>query len=123
MNIIICILAGIALATLSTRKWKLKTLRNASLLLLFCGLLFSSIAHIVNIADMPPTKEFIQKLNIPPGIILTHQDYGFWAQFSGHKTIIDPYTQTIPWQQKSNTESMFRLTELEKTQQLLNKYK
>ncbi|MEM3154622.1 MAG: hypothetical protein QW165_03610, partial [Candidatus Woesearchaeota archaeon] len=52
-NVVVSALAGAALAQLAERKWELTFLRQAALLVLFCGLLFSSISHAVTLADLP----------------------------------------------------------------------
>jgi uncharacterized membrane protein len=123
-NAIISITAGTTLATLSQKKWELHYLRNASLLVLFCGLLFGGIAHAVQLSELAPTNEFFKALDIKPATILSHQKYGFWIEHAGHKAIIDDLIQKtkdsedIEW----DTASIFTSTELEKTTKLLNKY-
>ncbi|HLF54869.1 MAG TPA: hypothetical protein VI612_04060 [Candidatus Nanoarchaeia archaeon] len=123
-NIMVSGLVGVALARLAERKWKLSFLRNASLLVLFCGLLFSSIAHANALADLPPVPEFFEVLDIPEGVVLTHESYGFWVEFSGHKAVIDPFWKRAPdaealyW----DVTAMFSSASLEDTMFLLRKY-
>ncbi|PIN75311.1 hypothetical protein COV18_03930 [Candidatus Woesearchaeota archaeon CG10_big_fil_rev_8_21_14_0_10_37_12] len=117
-NIIVSALAGIALAILAKRKWHIKYLRNAALLVLFCGLLFSNIAHAKHLAELPPTQEFFKSLEITQGNILTHKNYAFWVQAAGHKTLIDPIT-TQP--KEADVNQIFYSTDIEKTKQLLYK--
>jgi len=123
-NVIISALAGVALATLAQRKWKLTFLRQGALLVLFCGLLFSGIAHAVNIADAPPSPEFFKALNFPQGTVLTHENYGFWVEAAGHKAVIDPLWKKLPEpeDQKWDVAAMFSSTDLVKTNLLLKKY-
>ncbi len=123
-NILISALAGIALAKLSERKWKLKFLREAALLVLFCGLLFSSISHAVNLSEMEPTPAFFKALEFPPGTVLTHQDYGFWVEIAGHTAVMDPLWQKTPDAQERiwDVMTMFKSAEIEKTNVLLKKY-
>lgn len=95
-NLLLCGLAGVALSWLSDRRWTLQFLRSASLLVLFCGLLFSSVSNIVSLADSPPHPEFFEVLDAPSGVVLTHQDYGFWVQFAGHLAVADPFVSYLP---------------------------
>lgn len=123
-NILISGLVGVALARLAERKWKLSFLRNASLLVLFCGLLFSSISHANALAELPPVPKFFEVLEIPKGVVLTHESYGFWIEFSGHKAVIDPFWRLSPdaealyW----DVAAVFSSTSLEDTMYLLRKY-
>lgn len=121
-NILICILAGTALSKLSQRKWKLTYLRQAALLVLFCGLLFSAISHSVQISDTHPTYNIMKALEFTPSTILTAEKYGFWVEFSRHKAVIDPYEKTITETQKWHADTIFKQIELEKAQQLLKQY-
>jgi len=123
-NMLIAILDGVALSRLASRKWKLSFLRNASLLVLFCGLLFSSISHGVSLADMAPNSAFFEALKFPRGIVLTHESYGFWVEYAGHKAIIDPL-----WRERGEDDlfwdvsAMFSSTNLDDTRQLLDKHR
>ncbi len=123
-NVLVSGLAGVALASLAQRKWELSFLRQAALLVLFCGLLFSSISHAVSLADIPPTTAFFKAIEFEPGTILTHEQYGFWIESAGHKAVIDPL-----WKELSDSEdrawdtaALFSSTDLTKTNTLLRKY-
>jgi hypothetical protein len=123
-NILIASLDGIALSRLASRKWKLSLLRNASLLVLFCGLLFSSISHSVALADMPPSPAFFDALKFPRGNILTHESYGFWIEYAGHKAVINPL-----WRERGDEDlywdvsAVFSSTSLDDTKMLLDKHR
>ncbi|MBW2969868.1 hypothetical protein KY319_01970 [Candidatus Woesearchaeota archaeon] len=123
-NILISALAGIALSKLAERKWQLSFLREAALLVLFCGLLFSGISQAVNISKMQPMPEFFKALEFPPGTVLTHENYGFWVEIAGHKAITDPLWKEIPDSKdiKWDVAMMFGSTEMEKTEKLLKEY-
>ena len=123
-SVVISALAGAALAKLSQRKWELGFLRQAALLVLFCGLLFSSISHAVALADIPPTPAFFKALEFPPGIVLTHENYGFWVEAAGHKAVMDPLWKELlePDDQSWDAAAIFRTTDLTQTNLLLKKY-
>lgn len=123
-NVIVSALAGTALAKLSQREWELGFLRQAALLVLFCGLLFSSISHAVTLADTPPTPAFFKALEFPSGTVLTHENYGFWVESAGHTAVIDPLWKELaaPDDQNWDVEALFKSTDLIKTNLLLRKY-
>ena len=97
---------------------------RAALLVLFCGLLFSSISHSVVLADKQPTPTFFKALEFPSGTVLTHQDYGFWVETAGHKAVMDPLWKELPESAERTWDvtAVFRSTDLEKTKLLLKKY-
>ncbi len=123
-NILVSGLAGVALASLAQRKWELKFLRQSALLVLFCGLLFSSISHAVILADMPPTMSFFKAVEFKPGVILTHEKYGFWIESAGHTAVIDQLWKELPDAEDRiwDTAALFSSTDLQKTKTLLGKY-
>lgn len=123
-NVLVSVLAGIALAKLSERKWKLAYLRHAALLVLFCGLLFSGISHAVSLSDTPPAPAFFKALQFPPTTVMTHEDYGFWVESAGHKAVIDPLWKELPEaeQQYWDATTLFTLTVLDRATPILQKY-
>ena len=120
-NILISGLAGVALAKLSERKWNLGFLREAALLVLFCGLLFSSISQSASLSSMQPTPAFFKALEFPPGTILSHENYGFWIESAGHTAILDPFDKYAD-DRAYDTANIFSLAEIDKTAVLLEKY-
>lgn len=123
-NIIISALAGIALSALAKRKWRITYLRNITLLILFCGILFSGISHAVTLADTQPTPALFDALNIPPGTVLAPEQYGFWIQAAGHRTLLDPLWQHTPHanEQYQDAYALFMTTEPQTAQHLIDKY-
>ncbi len=120
-NIVISGLTGAALSGISKRRWKIKFLRQACLLVLFCSLLFSSITHSINLARIEPKQEIFDALaKIEKEKVLTHTNYGFWVEATGNKPVATPFMkdEEVEW----DIASMFESTELEKTMNLLEKY-
>jgi hypothetical protein len=117
-------LAGFALAWLQSRKWELHFLRDVSLLVLFCGLLFSAVSHIALISDYPPTGEFFESLDIDKGLILTHPKYGFWLESAGFSVVADPYVNYRP-DAESRLESLdniFHTNSIKDAKKILSHY-
>jgi hypothetical protein len=123
-NVVVSALAGVALAKLSQRKWELHFLRQAALLVLFCGLLFSSISHAVSLADTPPTPAFFKALEFPPGTVVTYENYGFWVESAGHTALMDPLWKELadPEDQSWDVAALFKSTDLAQAIPLLKKY-
>lgn len=123
-NLTISSLAGISLAALAKRKWELRSLRQVTLLVLFCGLLFSGISHAVTLSQSPPQPTLFDSLDFSPGTVLTDERYGFWAEAAGHRTLIDPLWHQLPnpETQKWDAHSLLHSLNLRTTRQLLHTY-
>jgi len=123
-SVIVSMLAGVALASFATRKWTLQFIRAASMLVLFCGLLFSGISHAVALADVSPTPSMLRVLNVTPGVVFSHEKYGFWIEAAGHRAVIDGgWEQSMRASElRYDADVLLGSTDLEKTRELLEKY-
>ncbi|MBI4146099.1 hypothetical protein HY489_02060 [Candidatus Woesearchaeota archaeon] len=119
-NAVVCVLSGVALAWLSEHKWHLESIRQASLLVLFCGLLFSGVAHGFEIARSAPSQNFFDVLPVVPGVVLTHEKYGFWLEYAGHRVLGD--LLSYDRETERDMDSLFFSTDVEWTLVLLDKY-
>lgn len=96
INVLLCILAGFAINWLYSRKWVFPFLQRVSILTIICGMLFSAIVHAHLLAELPPDDDLFNSVSIPPSMILTHENYGFWLQYAGHSVIADILTYKQP---------------------------
>jgi len=112
-NIIIAFLAAKAVTFLINRKYSLKTIRDFSMILIICGLLFGTLSYANRMANFPPdhnlqsTLEWMDQ-NLPVDArILSHPDNGFWIRQMAQRTpITDPLTP-------ANTSEVWHLWDLE----------
>lgn len=123
---IVAILAGTGLYMLKRMKWKLKTIKNLTIIILICGLLFSTFSYIGRINNMPPNKEIFDSLewmqSQEQGYVFSHYSNGYYIQYAGFPVIIDDlYYPTNPVV-INDTDTIFYSRNLEKTKRLLDKY-
>jgi hypothetical protein len=130
-NFIVSILGGLALASLIKMKWKLKVIRNFSIILLFCGLIFSSVSYTVRIADQQPNAELMEALewirqNSNEGdVVFSHYTNGFWIQFQAQRPVVlDSLSDySLEFEQRlSDSDEIFSSWNLESTKKQLSKY-
>jgi len=121
-NILVACLAGVALFNLAERKWRLAFLRKASLLVLFCGLLFSSLSHADILAETQPERELFDILDVQRGVVLTHESYGFWVEYAGHTPVIDSFSQQNNRAIYGDVLTALYTTNFDDTMHILNKY-
>jgi len=120
--------AGLGLSTIIKKKWDSELLKNYVIILLICGLIFSSGSFIKELSETGPRKNEIQSLEWlktqEKGRVLSHYKYGHMISgISGFDTYIDK-TYYISSKNKiriSNAENFFYSRDLEKNIEFLNR--
>lgn len=128
-NFIISILAGLALGSLIRRKWKLNIIRNLSILLLFCGLLFSAVSFTVRLSEQQPKADLIDALewikenSDKEDAVFTHYTKGFFVQFYAERPVVaDSIIYPGFDERKDDSSKIFYSWDIELTRDLLAKY-
>jgi len=119
-NVLVSVLAGVALANLALRKWQLDFLRGAVLLVIFCGLLFSGVSQGVSLAKLPPSADFFDALSLPRGVVLSDEKYGFWIEAAGHRAMIDSLVDDPL--RHDDVRRLLNATDLDLARSLFEKY-
>ncbi len=95
-NFAAAVFAGAALSALIKRKWELKPIRNFSIILLFCGILFSAVSYNIRLSEQLPGSEIFEALewlsrNSNEGdVVFSHYSNGFFIQYySGRPSFSD----------------------------------
>ncbi len=108
--LIVSFFAGIAFSIFAKMRWKVKILKNFCLLVLFCGLLFSTISHAVILSEQPPaiqTKEallWLKDKSLPGQKVFSHYTKGFFIQYWAELPVLtDP-----AYEYAENAESLFK---------------
>lgn len=129
-HVVVALLAGYALAFFATMRWSFDDIRVLTLLVLACGLLFSTLAHAVALAQGPPSAELrdaAQALRdtLPAdAVLLAHPDDGFaLAYWSGRRVYLDGWgAQTPDAQQRwAAAQSVWHAQDIEKLRPVLER--
>jgi hypothetical protein len=127
-HVVIALLAGYALAFFATMRWSFDDIRVLTLLVLACGLLFSTLAHAVTLAQGPPSaalRDAAQALSavLPnDAVLLAHPDDGFaLAYWSGKRVFMDGWGARTPDAQQrwAAAQSVWHAQDIEKLQPVL----
>ncbi|MEK6917192.1 MAG: hypothetical protein AABW92_05615 [Nanoarchaeota archaeon] len=95
VDIIVSYYAGIALYNIINRKWSTKTLGNYIILLILCGLIFSSGAYIKKVSEIGPSEGEVRSLEWliqynKSFKVLSHYKYGSLIKgVSGFEPYVD----------------------------------
>lgn len=90
LNVVLCFFASIAISAIYKKKWEINILRNLTMLLILCGIVFSCFSYESRIVNSDPSKEEIKALNFLDstnnGIVLSHQKNGYMISYFSNKT-------------------------------------
>lgn len=123
--------ASFALMKISSAKWELPILKDYTMLLIICGLIFSSGSFLNRIIALPPSIDEVESLewlsinSIPGQTVLSDYEYGHMIQeIAGLPVVIDSkYVSTSEQKTRlKDAEMIFRSQSLTRTEEMLNKY-
>jgi hypothetical protein len=93
-NLIASYLIGLGLMGVSNRKWEVGLLKNITLLILLCGLLFSSISYAKRVSVMEPDSSMVTSLQwlsvLPEGKVFSYPGYSDFISYYGRKGALVP---------------------------------
>src|SRR3989338_7504049 len=94
LNILIVILVGLAMISLYQMRWESDYIKGLIILILICGLLFSSVSFINRLVGDEPRKELNEGLfylSRQPDdyVAFSHYTRGDWIAYAGKKNVMD----------------------------------
>lgn len=126
-NFVIAYLSGIGFVYLLRAEWELKLVKQLTILVIVCGLIFSTISYTKLLVEMQPSNDVSNSLKWlekeEPGLVLSHYSRGYWIEYISKKqAFVDDgyYTQTQEFLNVSN--EIFYSRNLVYTKGLLNRY-
>ncbi len=129
-KISLSILSGVAFAFFLRLKWQIDSLKKTTAVLLFCGILFSTLSYAVELSRAGPDKEISQifgwlnKRTDKNSIILSHHSYGFWIEYySKRKALLtSDLTKKGTKEIYKDYQEILNSYDLERIKELLDKY-
>ncbi|MBW2996295.1 hypothetical protein KY332_03270 [Candidatus Woesearchaeota archaeon] len=128
---IISIFAGFGLSNLIKMKWKIDLIKTLTIILIICGLLFSTLSYINRIAESSPTKEAISSLewlkqnSAKTDVVFSHHSKAHWIETIAQRpTILNSQIYYIPDAKSRINDSTIMLSSrnFKLTKSLLDKY-
>lgn len=134
-NVVLCFvlapLSAVAFLEVIKRRWELDIIKNLVVILIICGLLFSSVAYSKRLVTSKPDYTLIQSLgwfsvnSRNEGYVFSHYSNGFLIQSIGKRNVLfDPFSIKNEYSEKTYNETLqiFYSRNLKVTKNLLNKY-
>jgi uncharacterized membrane protein len=139
LNFFIVIFAALAVVSLLNMHWNLELVKKATILLVVCGLLFSSMSYFTRLLNTEPSNEQIKSMQqiktdsasssrsaaSGSDAVFSHYKNGFWLEYSAEKPVLmDEYLYYAPNFEKryNDSEALFYSRNLDITKKLLDKY-
>ena len=130
-NLIVVFLAGTAFVHFARMRWSLKTLRELTLIVLFCGLLFSAFTAVFSLQAASPNTPLTNSLiwlnlnSEKDDVVFSHYSNGFWIEFiSERPVILDGLLHQTPEVNDLyfDSKQAFETDDLDKAREILSKY-
>ncbi len=128
LNFAIMALAAIGLLGVAFAKWQSDFIKNATLLVILCGILFATVSYIHNTAKEIPSVNTIDALdfikhNTKPGsVVLTHYSNGFLVESASQRKVMTDMHTDISKEEFQKINSIFYLRRTDQIRQKLNEY-
>jgi len=130
LNFFFAFFVAIGITSLIKRKWEYKIIKNATILLIICGLLFSTSSFINRVIESEPNNAQVKSLEYlalfpEQGTVLSHYKNGFFIEYFAKKQAImdENFDYSYGLNEIYNdTNTVFYSRNLEYTKALLDKY-
>jgi len=127
-NFYLCLFSAVMIIFLIKRDWAILTIKRFTLLLILCGIIFSTALYSNQLISSQPAKNLEHALfflkNQPNGTVFSHQELGYFIQyFSQKKSFLDDSFNDEPNSTLNVVEhEIFFSRHLEITESLLKEY-
>ncbi len=127
LSLPVAIFAGEGLYSISTAKWEMETVKRLTILLIACGLVFSTASYINRLHREGPGNEAVRALEWlrqqPDGLVLSHYSNGFIIEYYSQKPVLlNSFLVEYLRNRYLDSEEIFSSRNLQNTERLLNKY-
>ncbi|MBI1971065.1 hypothetical protein HYS47_04920, partial [Candidatus Woesearchaeota archaeon] len=131
LSFLFSVLAMKGILRLHRSVWEVEWLQRATMVIIICGLLFSSVSFLNMTRLEPPSSTFIEGLRVvneitdPDDIILSHSDNGYYVEALAERIVLlDNYISSLERgdQKRAAVHQLFQTRDLSEAKNLLKKY-
>ncbi|MBI5390519.1 hypothetical protein HZB02_03455 [Candidatus Woesearchaeota archaeon] len=97
LNLAVSLLLGMTIVEIRKMEWKLQLLKEVTVYVIICGLLFSTVSYTNRFVASAPGNDLLASLDWlhdqDKGLVLSHPSNGFWIQsLAGQQTLLDDFS-------------------------------
>lgn len=129
LNLVLALFASLGFLWLLELKWEISLLKNLIIIVIVCGLVFSSLSYLNRASACMPDESTVESLEwlhsyaSPEDVILSHYSYGFWIEyFTKNKAFIDDFKTPNHEKIWEDYNTMLYSRRLKNTSKLLSDY-
>ncbi len=129
LNLFLCFLAAYAIVVMADMKWESKLIKNLTILILVCGLIFSGLSYINESSKTQPNKDEADGLNFlrtrTNGVVFSYYSRGaLISEISEKPVVLDSFFTYTPnvnerW---SDSQKLFYTEDIRQAEKILDKY-
>lgn len=128
---LVAVAAGVGLVDLYDAKWKVRPVKGLALLILFCGIIFSTASYMTRLGSMPPDRGAVDSLGwmglntFKDGFVLSHYDDGYLISTLARNPVLADSLATASYDQQfiyKLQDSIFYSRNLNNVKYLFNAY-
>ncbi|HLD89012.1 MAG TPA: hypothetical protein VI894_02285 [Candidatus Nanoarchaeia archaeon] len=125
---IFSILAAHAIFTIMRREWEIETIKNLTVLIIFCGIIFSTVSYYNNLLisapnnDMIGAMRFVNEKANKAYTIFSSPENGFIIEYYGGTVVMDTTLMGRDLQRINDTSTIYYSRNILVTKKLLDKY-
>ncbi len=127
LGFVIAIFAGEGLFRIINIDWDLPLIQRLTIILIVCGLLFSTVSFMTRATTSGPEKETLNGLfalkEKPKGVVFSHYSNGFWIEYFADKPVLlDGFILPGISKRYSDSNEIFYSRNIDNTKKLLDRY-
>ena len=129
LTIFISLLGGYGFITIQDSKWESSLVKNITIFIIICAVIFSSVSYMDRLVSLQPTKEIydaIYYLDRKPAedVVFSSYKRGLWINYGGKKNVIDSHFFYAPNARErfSDSNLLFNTQDADIAFNIINKY-
>ncbi|MBI3034126.1 hypothetical protein HYY72_03120 [Candidatus Woesearchaeota archaeon] len=127
MGFVVAVFAGEGLYRIIRMRWEVSAIKSFTVLIIACGLMFSTASYVSRIANQGPSQETVSSLEWlkgeEPGTVFSHYSNGFWIEYFSKKPVLmDGFIVSDFRNRYNDSMQIFYSRNLDKTKGLLDRY-
>ena len=130
LNFILCYFGGYGFWVLADKKWQVKLIKDLTLIILICGVIFSAVSFMARESKFEPNEDIIKSLNWlkknskEDDVILSHYSNGLWIEAVAERRVVmdSMFQYTNAEERYNDSENMFKSVYVDDSLNLLKKY-
>ncbi len=127
LGFVVALFSGLGLYRIATASWNLPVVKHLTMLVIVCGLTFSTVSYMGRLANSGPDADVVSSLSWlreqETGLVFSHHSNGFWIEyFAGKPVLLDGFLVSDLRKRYEDMHEILYSRNIERTARLLGRY-